>query len=103
VISGGPGETFKLSGWSYVTAPPDTVLGGQYRLVVVPKYTDGTEEWLSVEFSHASGDWNSWKKRELEFTTAKAYDRLVVYARFSNMPETAIAWFDDIQLVRQLP
>ena len=99
VISGGAGETFKLSGWSYVTS--GAALGGKYRLVVVPKYTDDTEETLSVEFSHASGDWNTWQYREIVFTTAKAYKRFAVYARFAEMPETATAWFDDIQLVRQ--
>jgi len=26
-----------------------------------------------------------------------------VYVRFNKQPETAIAWFDDIRLVRQSP
>jgi hypothetical protein len=100
-LSGEAGETYKLSGWSYVTS--DTPLGGLYRLDVRVKYTDGSSESFSVDFSKDPADWNTWQYRELEFTTVKPYKKFEVYVRFNKQPETAIAWFDDIRLVRQSP
>ncbi len=101
-VTGEAGETFKLSGWSYVTS--DTGLGWQaYKLVVKVTYTDASTEIFQTAFSPVSEDWNTWQYREVEFTTAKPYEQFDVYVRFFRKPETAIAWFDDIRLVRQLP
>jgi hypothetical protein len=103
-VSGGAGETFKLSGWSYVTAPPGTALGWQaYKIVVRVTYTDDSWEEHQVVFSPLSANWNTWQYREVEFTTADAYKKFEVFVKFFEKPETAIAWFDDIRLVRELP
>ena len=99
-VTGGAGETFKLSGWSYVTS--DTFIGWQaYKLVVRVTYTDDSWEEHQVIFSPLPEDFNTWQYREVEFMTADSYKKLELFVKFFEKPETAIAWFDDIQLVRQ--
>ncbi len=99
-ISGEAGDTFKLSGWSYVTS--DTALGTEpYKLSAVVTYRGGSKKGFAVDFD--PGVWDTWQYREVEFSMAQPYWKLQVYAKFFEKPETATAWFDDIQLTRQLP
>ena len=104
-VNGGVGETYKLSGHSYVTAPPGTDLGsGAYKLVVKVYYdNDPTAGFSTPGFSEAEIDWDTWQYREVEFTTTDTYWKFEMYAKFDSKPDTAIAWFDDMRLVRQSP
>ena len=91
-ISGSAGDSCTLKGWSRGRKPPRK--GGAYCLQAKIFYTDGTKENYRTCFTKPT---HGWQYRSKTFTTAKDYEKIVVFLLYYK--QSGRAWFDDVQLV----
>jgi hypothetical protein len=93
IQSGDAGDVLSLSAWSMSS---DAKGGGLYAVRLTIRYEDGTKETWKVRYSNGS---NPWQRRDILATTAKPYDKIMIYLDYRK--SQGQVWFDDVSLVKQ--
>lgn len=92
-LAGPAGDAYRVTGWNRSVAT--TAAGGLITVRAKVRNTDGTTQQVDVEFPRGA---HGWGYGERVFKTAKAYERIDLFAKVEDQSGTV--WFDEIALAR---